>query len=320
MPAIPGLAHRRGAGVCRSSIVPGHWAWPGEVGVKKVLLQLDTDAHPSAFDAIVAVDAGVEVLVSYGPVEPDDVQGLVHGAFFTRGIEDLKNTAIFVGGSSVPAGEAIMDAVQAAFFGPFQVSVLHDSDGCNTTAAALVAKIVSAVDVHGKRVVIVGVGPVGLRSATLLMAEGAEVVGSSIPADVLGTDSYRRPRGLSIAEDAGIRTIEPADRAELLETIKDAQIVITSGPAGVAIIDEQTWKASDTLEVLADVNATEPLGIEGVEVDDDLTERHGKRTLGALAVGGPKMKTQKKAIQTLFEANHHVLDAEAVYTIAKTLI
>ena len=32
------------------------------------------------------------------------------------------------------------------------------------------------------------------------------------------------------------------------------------------------------------------------------------------------MKTQKKALQTLFEANDHVLDAEAVYDIAKTLI
>jgi hypothetical protein len=288
--------------------------------VKKVLLQLDTDTHPSAFDAIVAFDAGVDELLAYGPVEPDDVQGLVHGAFFTRGIDDLRNTAIFVGGSSVPAGEEIMDAVQAAFFGPFQVSVMHDSDGCNTTAAAMVAKIVSAVEVAGKRVVIVGVGPVGLRSASLLIAEGADVVGSSIPADVLGTDSYRRPRGLSIADEAGIATMEPGDREELVKSLEDAQIVITSGPAGIHILDEATWKQSASLEVLADVNATEPLGIEGVEVDDDLAERHGKRTLGALAVGGPKMKTQKKAIQTLFESNDHILDAEAIYEIAKRLL
>jgi hypothetical protein len=288
--------------------------------VKRVLLQLDSDVHPSAFDAIVALDAGVDALLSFGPVEPDEVQGLVQGAFFTRGPEDLKHTAIFVGGSSVPAGEALMDAVQAAFFGPFQVSVLHDSDGCNTTAAALVAKIVSAVDVRGKRAVIVGVGPVGLRSATLLRQEGAEVVGSSIPADVLGTDSYRRPRGLSIAEEAGIPTIEPGDRQELLAGLEGAHIVITSGPAGVQIIDRATWADHATLEVLADVNATEPLGIEGVELDDDLAERDGKRTLGAIAIGGPKMKTQKKAIQTLFEANDHVLDADGVYEIAKTLI
>ena len=32
------------------------------------------------------------------------MQGLVHGAIFTRGPKDLKSTAIFVGGSDVSAG------------------------------------------------------------------------------------------------------------------------------------------------------------------------------------------------------------------------
>jgi hypothetical protein len=38
--------------------------------VKKVLLQLDTDEHPSPFDAIVAHDADVDVLLSHGGVKP----------------------------------------------------------------------------------------------------------------------------------------------------------------------------------------------------------------------------------------------------------
>ena len=91
--------------------------------MKKILIQLDTDPHPSAFDAIVAQDAGIDVLLPYGGVEPDAVRGLVQSAFFTRGPDDLKNTAIWVGGSSVGAGEEVLGQVQEAFFGP--VSYTH---------------------------------------------------------------------------------------------------------------------------------------------------------------------------------------------------
>src|SRR5262245_39891222 len=104
----------------------------------KILLQLDPDPQPSVFDGVVAVDAGVEHLFRHGGVAPAAVRDLVYGALFTRGPEDLKRTAIFVGGSDVRAGEAVLKAVAGAFFGPFRVSVLFDANGCNTTAAAAV--------------------------------------------------------------------------------------------------------------------------------------------------------------------------------------
>ncbi len=103
-----------------------------------ILIQLDTDVHPSVFDAVVAIDAGVERLLPYGGVAPEAVRGLVHGAIFTRGPGDLHRTAIFVGGANVAAAEQLMKAVQEAFFGPFRVSVLMDANGSNTTAAAAV--------------------------------------------------------------------------------------------------------------------------------------------------------------------------------------
>ncbi|MCG8653751.1 MAG: bifunctional NADP-dependent methylenetetrahydromethanopterin dehydrogenase/methylenetetrahydrofolate dehydrogenase, partial [Pirellulales bacterium] len=71
---------------------------------KRILLQLDCDAHPSSFDSVVAIDAGVDQLLRYGDVQVTNVTPLVHGAMFTRGPKDLKNTAIFVGGSNVSAG------------------------------------------------------------------------------------------------------------------------------------------------------------------------------------------------------------------------
>ena len=58
---------------------------------RKILLQLDSDPHPSVFDRVVAVDAGVDEVFSYGGVKPEHVQGLVHGAIFTRDPKELKD-------------------------------------------------------------------------------------------------------------------------------------------------------------------------------------------------------------------------------------
>src|SRR4051794_12560369 len=103
-----------------------------------VLLQLDTDAQASVFDAIVAIDAPVDRLIQHSGVQVSQVRDLVYGTIFTRGAEDLRWTAIFVGGSDVSAGEAILAQVRRTFFGPMRVSVMLDSNGANTTAAAAV--------------------------------------------------------------------------------------------------------------------------------------------------------------------------------------
>ena len=58
----------------------------------RILLQLDTDPQPSTFDAVVAVDAGADVLLRHGGVSVDSVVPLVHGAMFTRGGADLIGT------------------------------------------------------------------------------------------------------------------------------------------------------------------------------------------------------------------------------------
>jgi methylenetetrahydrofolate/methylenetetrahydromethanopterin dehydrogenase (NADP+) len=288
--------------------------------VKKVLLQLDTDQHPSPFDAIVAEDAGVDVLLRYGSVTPEAVRDLVQGAFFTRAPKDLSSMAVWVGGSDVTDGEKVLDQVKATYFGPFRVSAMLDSDGCNTTAATAIALIAKDRDLGGRRAVILGVGPVGLRSATLLMQEGCEVLAATIPADVLDTDSYRRPRGLAAAEQLGIDAIEPADRTEMEAALEGANIVVAAGPAGVEALRKEVWSASPTIELLVDYNAAEPLGIEGVEAGDDLVERDGKLVLGALAVGGHKMKTHKACVRRLFESNDLVLDADGVYAVAQEIV
>ena len=138
--------------------------------MRKLLLQLDSSRLPSVFDQVVAYDAGADVIMSYGGVTEGDVRDLIHGCIFTRGPKDLHNTAVWIGGTNMSAGEQLLAMAQDALFDPFRVSIMLDSNGSNTTAVAAVIKIEEAVgDVEGKNVVILaGTGPVPARITTFL--------------------------------------------------------------------------------------------------------------------------------------------------------
>src|SRR5437899_3845610 len=147
-----------------------------------ILLQLDTDPQPSAFDRVVAIDAGAAQVFSYGGVRPENVRELVHGCIFTRGPKDLHRTAIFIGGSDVAAGEKVLAEVRKYMLPQFglRVSVMLDSNGANTTAAAAVRAAARHLNLaNTPALVLGGTGPVGQRVARLLARQGAEVrVGS----------------------------------------------------------------------------------------------------------------------------------------------
>ena len=46
-----------------------------DIAMKKILIQLDTDQHPSAFDAIAAYDADVDVVLGYGAITAENLAG-----------------------------------------------------------------------------------------------------------------------------------------------------------------------------------------------------------------------------------------------------
>jgi hypothetical protein len=71
--------------------------------------------------------------------------------------------------------------------------------------------------------------------------------------------------------------------------------------------------------VAVDLNAVPPLGIEGVEVNDEGIEREGITVFGAFGVGNFKTKLHKACIVRLFERNDLVLDAEAIADVARGL-
>ena len=282
--------------------------------MRKLLLQLDSSPHPSVFDRVVAYDGGADEVMSYGGVTPDAVRDLVHGAIFTRGPKDLHNTAIFIGGTDMAEGERLLKAVRKAFFGPFSVSVMLDSNGSNTTAVAAVAKLLQAAQSGGqKAVVTAGTGPVGLRAAGLLAKAGVAVTLTSRRAADPGVLDGLRQRFGGTIEHAVV-----ADAVRARSVLQGATLLLNTGPAGVQLVPRTAW-AGGTLRAAADLNAVPPLGIEGIEVTDNAADRDAVIAFGALGVGGLKMKIHKSCIARLFERNDQVLDAETIAEVAESL-
>jgi len=285
--------------------------------MKKLLYQFDTDPLPSSFDNVVAYDGGADNVTAYGGVDPRNAGGLVDGTIFTRAPKDKKSTAIFIGGSDMAAGEALLAAVRKKFFANFRVSVMLDSNGSNTTAAAAVAWLAHSAPLAGQRaVVLAGTGPVGMRAAFMLSREGAQVSISS------RTLARAQAACDAIKARFGVETIalEGADAEARARNVAHAHVVLATGAAGVQLLAERQWRDHPSLQLLSDANATPPAGIEGVDIMDKGAVKHGKTVFGAIGFGALKIALHRACIARLFEANDVVLDAEQIYAIAKTMV
>ena len=282
--------------------------------MKSILIQFDTDSLPSVFDRVVAVDSSVEHLFSYGGVTLENVTGLVHGAIFTRGPADLKNTAIFVGGSDVAAGEVLFRKIQKTFFGPMRVSVMMDSNGCNTTAAAAIASARKHLSLADASAIVLGAtGPVGLRAAELLALENSQVtlVSRTLDRAEAACELVRAKVASARLNPAAASTPEEFERLAA-----NQQIVIAAGAAGVCFLSEGALARLDEVKLAIDLNAVPPAGLADVGVTDKAVEKHGTICYGALGVGGLKMKVHKRAVASLFESNTAVLETRALYELA----
>lgn len=286
--------------------------------MRKLLLQLDSSRLPSVFDQVVAYDAGADVIMSYGGVTEGDVRDLVHGCMFTRGPKDLHNTAVWIGGNNMTAGEQLLAMAQDAMFDPLRVSVMLDSNGSNTTAVAAVVKIEQAVgDLRGKKVVILaGTGPVGQRAAGLLARDGAHVTITSRKPE----QGDKARQFISARFNVQVDATTMNDPAMLPQVLEGVEVLLNSGPAGVQMVPESAWANLETLRVAVDLNAVPPLGIEGIEVADAGKQRHGVTAYGAFGVGNFKTKLHKACVARLFTRNDLVLDAEAIADVGRELV
>lgn len=284
----------------------------------RILLQIDNDPQPSSFDSVVAIDAGAEQLLRYGNVRPDSVASLVHGAMFTRGGEDLRSTAIFIGGSNVKAAEELMATVAKTFFGPVRVSVMLDANGCNTTASAAVVAAARHIDLRNAQAVVLGgTGPVGQRVAQLLAHDGARVTISSRSA-ARAEQACNEVRE-KIEGTPQITAVSSEQIQADVSILEQQQIVIACGAAGIELLSKEQIEALPNLCVAIDLNAVPPAGLGGIAVTDKAQPIGSGVGYGAIGVGGLKMKTHRAAIQALFESNDQLLDAIEIYGIAKNI-
>jgi hypothetical protein len=286
--------------------------------MKKLLIQFDTDPHAAVFDSIVAYDGGADHVLNYGGITPENVIPLVEGCIFTRSNKDKKNTAIFVGGSNMNAGQQLFAAIQKAFISEynFQVSIMLDSNGSNTTAAAAVAKMAVSSNIKGKKaVVLAGTGPVGQRAAAMLAQQGAEVslTSRSLDRATLACTAMRELYNVNLTP---ISAVDDNARGRAIE---QANIVFSTGAAGKQLLKKEHWENNQNIEMIADANATPPLGIGGIEMFDKGTLRNGKIIWGAIGFGALKIALHRRCIANLFETNTLVLDAPEILELAKEM-
>ena len=201
---------------------------------------------------------------------------------------------------------------------PFlKVSLMLDSNGANTTAAAAVRVAGKHLALKGaKALVLGGTGPVGQRVARLLALEGAAVrVGSRqmVRAEQVCREIAKRSPGAKLTP---VATASPGDIAAALA---DQVLVVAAGAAGIVLLPQSIRAAAKDLKVAIDLNAVPPLGIEGIDVMDKAAAKDGIIAYGAIGVGDLKMKLHRAAIAKLFEKNDQVLDAEEIYGLAAAL-
>ena len=202
---------------------------------KKILLQVDHDPHASSFDSIVAIDAGVDQLLTYSNMTPIQIESLVHGAIFTRSMKSLKSTALFFGGSNVSRSEELFKQARKCFFGPLRVSMMSDPNGSNTTAVAAVLCAQRHKDLAGKKVtVLAGTGPVGLRIGQLTAAAGADV-------QICSRSQSRAESVCTLIESrTGKRpsAVQAEVPKEAASVVANSEVVFAAGAAGVELLDE----------------------------------------------------------------------------------
>jgi methylenetetrahydrofolate/methylenetetrahydromethanopterin dehydrogenase (NADP+) len=292
---------------------------------KNVIIFLDTDKYASPFDMLVAIDLYPDAqIINYSNVEVSDAKRLIQDAMFPRGPEGAKHTKVFIGGQDVDKALEILKVVKKSMFPPFQLSVIVDPRGSNTTASAAVAKTMKLFeekfgDFKGKTAAILaGTGPVGVVAARLYASEGGNVVLTSRKLDRATAAADKINEELGTKQVCGAKAGTPE---EIGEAIKDADIVLACGAAGIQLLPLSVLeKYGQKVKVLGDINAVPPLGIEGLKATHKGKEfTPGKFGIGALAIGPLKIQVEGEMFKQAVESPSGIVSYKVAYELAKKL-
>jgi methylene-tetrahydromethanopterin dehydrogenase len=294
-----------------------------------LLFYLDTDVKASPFDICMAYDVGYDAVIPYENVTPEDANLIVQDALLSRGPKGVKHTAFLIGGKNAERSENVFKAVKDAMFPPFKTSIVIDPAGAYTTAAAMVAKVESALlvsklgELRDKTCAILGTGAVGQIAAVLLAKMGCNVkIVSLNPKRVDGKEHAENIARL-LAKDHGVQVqgVFAPTPASKIEVLKKADVVICAGIKGIRLIDKEMLNEVKHIKVLLDINAIPPFGVEGIELKDDMREMMpGIFTIGALTVGNLKHKVEKKILKEARNNGKEVYNYNIALPMARTLL
>lgn len=284
--------------------------------MKKILVYVTPDEIASLFDIIAGYDATSDAVIPYTSVDENLMHDIVHECVFTRSYDNLRNTAIFIGGRNYIVSEQLMkkaEEVMSDLPDILRVSIALDPAGAYTTAAACVAKIADNYEISkANATVLAGTGPVGENVAMLLSNEGATVTLTSRSTEnaTATVTRIKKRYGIKIHPS---QTKTPNQIGDLLST---SDIVLSTGSEGVEIVSEEVWSKCDNIDVLADCNAVPPYGICGVKPTDNGKVRTQIR-FGAIAIGKLKMKIHHHIVKNLFKSKNSIYDLEMIYSATK---
>lgn len=289
---------------------------------------LTTAKNLSPFDVNMAMDAGWLSAVPYINVELGEVQGLVQDAIFSRSAKNLKRTGIFIGGRDTKQALDMLKAARQSMVPPFVVSVFADPSGAFTTAAGMMAAVERELaekfntTLVGKTMLALGgTGPVGQAAAVIAAKAGVNVriIGRQLEKAQQIADMCSNEFG-----EGNIAILAGAD-ADKAEYIKNADIVVATGAAGIELLSAELVSSAPQLKVAADVNAVPPAGIAGVDAYQNGTAIIGSNSgavgIGALAIGNIKYQAQHSLLKQMIETEKPVyLHFEHAFDVARAFV
>jgi hypothetical protein len=290
---------------------------------KTVFVFLDTDKFCSPFDMLVAIDAFPDSMIfKYENVTGDDAAKIVFDALFPRGPLGAAHTKIFINGSNFEMVEQVVAATQKAMASaPWGNSIIVDPRGAYSTAAGAVAKTLGLSLEKGfgilenKNVtVLAGTGPVGQTAARIYAAEKANVLITS------RTLSKGQAVADKINKEVGaqrVKVIEVSKPEQTAAAVKDAEIILAAGAGGIQLLSIADLKSAKKCKIVADINAIKPVGVEGLDSNDDGKELNKVFGIGALAIGKLKIKIETEMIKRATAEPQGLFDYAIAYDIGK---
>ena len=293
-----------------------------------ILHMLTTAKNLSPFDVNMALDAGWVSTVPYTNVEASEMAGLIQDVIFSRSPKGLQKTGIFIGGRDAKQAMDMLKSAKHAMLPPFEVAVFADPSGAFTTAAGMVAvvekklKDIFNTTLEGKNILILGgTGPVGQAAAVIAAQIGANV-------QLIGRQLEKTQRIAQLCSEEfgeGKITVTAGIDADKKDYIKTADIIFSTGAAGIELLNTELITAATQLKIAADVNAVPPAGVAGVDPfangDPIAHSKSNAIGIGALAIGNVKYQAQNRLLKKMIENNQPVfLHFEHAFEVAREYI